>query len=79
MQLAIRQRLREFGATMDSSQAIIDAYTQGYNDGWQSVQGSGTPPPVLGFVNPQFLIEGKSVYESGYECGRAAAEGSPHA
>jgi hypothetical protein len=61
---------------MESSQAIIDAYRQGYTDGWQSVPGSGTPPPVLGFVNAQFLIEGKSVYESGYERGRtAAAEG----
>jgi hypothetical protein len=60
---------------MESSQAIIDAYTQGYKDGWQSVPGSGTPPPVPGFVNAQFLTTGKSVCESGYERGRAAAEG----
>ena len=65
---------------MLSSQATIEAYTQGYKDGWQSVPGSGLPPPVLGFVNPHFLIEGKSVYESGYERGRsAAAEEQPHA
>jgi hypothetical protein len=58
---------------MECSQDIIDAYTHGYKDGWRSVSGSGQPPPVLGFVNAQFLIEGKSVYEAGYERGRAAA------
>jgi len=61
---------------MESTQANSDAYASGYRDGWKSVPGSGTPPPVPGYVNPHFLIEGKSVYESGYEHGRtAAAEG----
>jgi len=65
---------------MESAQANSDAYRQGYQDGWRSVPGSGSPPQVLGFVNPHFLIEGKSVYESGYERGRtAAAEGQPRA
>jgi hypothetical protein len=64
---------------MESGQALIDAYTNGYKDGWQSVPGSGEAPPVLGLVNPHFLIEGKSVYESGYERGRTAAGGAPHA
>jgi hypothetical protein len=58
---------------MESSQTLIDAYTQGYKDGWQSVPGSGARPPVISYVNPQFLIEGKSIYESGYERGRTAA------
>jgi hypothetical protein len=58
---------------MKNAQALIDAYSQGYRDGWQSVSGCGSPPAVLGFVNPHFLIEGKSHYESGYERGRAAA------
>jgi len=61
-----------YGFGMESTQAIIDAYVQGYKDGWQSVPGSGAAPPVLGFVN-HFLIAGKSVYESGYERGREAA------
>jgi hypothetical protein len=26
---------------MESSQSLIDAYSQGYKDGWQSVPGSG--------------------------------------
>ena len=64
---------------MDNSQANSDAYIKGYKDGWQSVPRSGPPPQVPGFVAPQFLLEGKSHYESGYERGRTAAGGSPQA
>jgi len=64
---------------MESAQANTDAYIKGYKDDWQSVPRSGPPPEIPGFVSPHFLLQGKSPYESGYERGRAAAAGSPHA
>jgi len=48
---------------MDDLQALTDAYIQRYKAGWQSVSGSGSAPPFFGYVNPQFLIEGKPHYE----------------
>ena len=61
---------------MDGSQTNSDAYIRGYKDGWQSVPRSGAPPEIPGFVSPNFLLEGKSHYESGYVRGRTAAGGN---
>jgi hypothetical protein len=58
---------------MESSQTNSEAYAKGYQDGWTSVPEAGPPPPVMGFVSLQFLIEGKSFYDSGFERGRTAA------
>jgi hypothetical protein len=48
-------------------------YGDGYTDGWLSVTGSGPVPPHSGLVPVYALPEGKSVYEYGYEQGRAEA------
>jgi hypothetical protein len=64
---------------MEDVQALRNAYIQGYKDGWQSVSGSGSDPPVFGYVNSRFLIEGKSHYESGYQRGRIVAQEKPRA
>ena len=63
---------------MDTAQDNTNAYTAGFTDGWKSLPGKGEPPPVLGFINPQFL-NGKPHYEAGYERGRKAAMESQRA
>jgi hypothetical protein len=46
-------------------------YGDGYTDGWQSVTGSGPVPPHLGIAS--MVPPDLTVYEYGYENGRAGA------
>jgi len=65
---------------VESAQTIHEDYFRGCADGWRPVSGSGEPPPPLIVVPMQFLMDGKTYYESGYAKGRAdAAEMITHA
>lgn len=69
---------RHQAIAMDAQKKAKGGYGEGYKDGWASVPNAGPPPPVIDHLPIYFLPPDKTLYEYGYEKGRAEAQAAPN-